>query len=130
MPSRTTTTSSQVTPEAQDASELHEREEFFNCQCHSPGHVLRASIWVWSDGMPELEFGFHLAPWMPFWHRLWAAIKLILGLSPTHDHFDGWMMKSEDSKRLRILLEHYEAISALRAKRLAKEKEKEKAREV
>ena len=98
---------------------MNEQTQFFLCQCHSPEHMFLWTAFDWGAGKPvdkltrpefELEVCLetHLAP-LPFWKRVWLAIKYVFNRSCNYGHFDSIMIRHEDVLKLGNLVEEYKA---------------------
>ena len=84
--------------------------EYYDCQCACSEHVLRLVYMEGSESEPpELYTDIFLYNPDSILKRIWMGIKYIFGFKCQYGHFDNWMMKAEDAKRLRELLERYEA---------------------
>lgn len=77
--------------------------EYFDCACGSPEHTIRFTLDL--DDPPSIYCDFYLDQYIPWYKRIWVAIKYILKLPPQNAHFDNWIMRLEDTERLIQLLE-------------------------
>lgn len=81
--------------------------EFFVCQCQHSAHTLRFSLLILGSGQPELELDVHMTHYLPWYHRVWEALKYVLGIESGNYHYDGWMLRPEDADRLSNMLTRY-----------------------
>ena len=67
---------------------------YIGCQCHSPYHIMRVSLYDWmADDAPELFFELQADRHLGFWARLKAATLYLFGgenlgwhdVIPNHD---------------------------------------------
>ena len=67
---------------------------YIGCQCHSPFHIVRVSLWDWKGkDPPELYFELQADRCLGFWKRLKAATLYLFGgenlgwhdVMPNHD---------------------------------------------
>lgn len=83
--------------------------EYLECKCGSSEHILR---FVYDDGdgkeEPEIYTEVLLHMYMGFFHRLWLAFKYVFGFRSQYGHYDCWLMKEEDSKKLKKIIDRYE----------------------
>lgn len=69
----------------------------FICKCYSPEHQLM----IWYDSEEnEYYFTVHLTPENNFFKRLWKALKYIFGHKCNYGHFDEFLLRDEDRKKL------------------------------
>jgi hypothetical protein len=55
----------------------------------------------------ELWLEIHLNTYLPWWKRVWSAIKYIFGHKSEYGHFDCWMMRPDDANKIIELMEEY-----------------------
>jgi hypothetical protein len=67
---------------------------YIGCQCHSPYHIVRVSLWDWKGKEPpELYFELQADRYLGLWGRLKAATRFVFGgenlgwhdVIPNHD---------------------------------------------
>lgn len=75
---------------------------YFDCACSDFGHVFRF-VFDEKDGDVWLEA--QLDPRLPWYKRLWKAVKYVFGQSSAYGHFDTTMLREEDFARLHDLLD-------------------------
>lgn len=93
--------------------------EYFECQCSDFNHVFRFVLDE-KDGEAWLEVNInHYLPW---YKRVWEAVRYVFGLRPAYGHYDITMLREEDYVRLHALLDR----SALVKRRLASRGPQEK----
>jgi hypothetical protein len=71
------------------------------CQCTSPEHTMQ---WVYFDNDPNIYALVHLNH-LPFWQRLWVAIRYICGYSSKYGCFEEFCLRPEDVGKLVDVLE-------------------------
>ena len=81
--------------------------EYMECQCMSPEHLVKFHLDL-EDG--DLCLDFHLANWLPWYKRIWVAIKYIFGYTSKYGHFDELIFKDQDVDKLIELLVHQKKI--------------------
>ena len=74
---------------------------YYECQCESPEHTLR---FVYDPDENELYTEVHLTQYRNVFKTIWVAIKYIFGYKCRYGHFDCWMLKNEDCKGIKELL--------------------------
>lgn len=77
--------------------------EFFECECGADEHTLRFVFDTEDDYC--IYTSIFLNDWRPWYKRWWVAIKYALGYKCKYGHWDSWILKSEDAKRLKSMLE-------------------------
>lgn len=87
--------------------------EFFDCQCEHPAHVLRFSL-DQEDGTIYAEV--YLNDWYPWYYKIWIALKYIFGVKPRTGPWDCSLIKPEDHPRLLSLIAKSSAIQAEKLK--------------
>jgi len=85
---------------------------FFECACGSPEHTIRFTLDK-SDDPPMVFCDFYLDHYMPWWKRIYVAIKYILKRPPNNSHFDDWIMYAADVTRLRDMCEEFISTASL-----------------
>ncbi len=79
---------------------------FFECSCYSPEHSLRFIL----DKDPEFPLLYteiYLSQYHSFLGRIWIAIKYVFGYRCRYGHWDTWILKRDDAKRLRDLADEF-----------------------
>lgn len=82
---------------------------FLDCQCSDFDHVIRFTLDP-QDGDVWLET--HLSYWLPWYKRVWAAVKYVFKRQHGYGHYDCTMLREEDYDRLRDLLRQSEIAKA------------------
>ena len=82
---------------------------YYECQCHSEEHRV---VWWRDDGSdidwePMLGFSVFLGEYPGFWKRIWHAIKYVSGHKSIYGHFDCFLLKSEDTDKMIVMLQKY-----------------------
>jgi len=81
--------------------------EYMECACGSTEHLMKFHIDL-DDG--DLCLDVHLANWLPWYKRLYRAIKYLFGYKSKYGDFDNIIMKDEDVDRLLELLKYQKKI--------------------
>lgn len=74
---------------------------YYECQCADPEHTLR---FVYDPEENELYTEIHLTQYRNMLKRIFMAIKYIFGYKCRYGCFDCWMLKNEDCKGIKNLL--------------------------
>ena len=69
------------------------------CQCSSSEHQIIFSIFDDFDD-PEVFASIHLVPEYHWWKRVWNAIKYIFGYRCKYGHFEEFIFRPEDWRKL------------------------------
>lgn len=78
--------------------------EHFDCACSDIAHTIR----FYSDADPDYEeFGLEVAlnHYLPWYKRVWVAVKYVFGFKADYGQYDSWILDSNDRKRLRELMD-------------------------
>lgn len=89
--------------------ESHESvNELFICKCYNTEHQLIFSYFPEdeSDEPKEVYVSVHLIPEWRLWKRIWIAIKYIFGYRSCYGHFDEFIFKKSDAKRLQKVVDY------------------------
>lgn len=81
-----------------------------DCQCHCPEHIVRISYWEWPDQYPELFFELQSDCFLPWYKRIWAAIKYVAA-----GHALKWhdvSVKHQDVDKLQLIINDYNSAYA------------------
>lgn len=74
--------------------------KYLECACYSPCHTLR----IWADDEDELVMvEVHLTQ-LPWYERLWVAVKYVFGTTNKLHSFEETMLNKEQQKILKELL--------------------------
>jgi len=57
----------------------HDMSEIFQCDCHANEHMIKVDMFVWSDMMPEFCMSVTADAYLPWYRRIWVAIKYMFG---------------------------------------------------
>lgn len=79
--------------------------ELFICQCHNTEHQLIFSYFP-EDEDKDVYVSIHLIPEYRFWKRIWRAIRYIFGYRSRYGHFDEFIFKKSDAKRLQKVVDY------------------------
>ena len=77
------------------------KTEFFDCACFTDEHLI---IFHYDPEYGDLYASVHLCK-MPFFHRLWAAIKHVFGYKCKYGCFDSWQLNPEQADRMISLIQ-------------------------
>jgi hypothetical protein len=72
------------------------KQHYFECDCHTPEHVIRFS-YDDEDGDLYTEVFLSHKVW---YKRIWTAIKYVFGYKCKYGHFDCTLIRKEDYDRL------------------------------
>lgn len=79
--------------------------QYFDCQCSEFGHTVR---FVYDDdsyeGTGELWLETRLVNWLPWYKRVWAALRYVFKVGREDGEYDTTLLKVQDYDRLRELL--------------------------
>lgn len=79
---------------------------YFECGCGADEHTLRFTM----DKGPEdpgIYTSIYLNQYRPWWVRVGGGLKYIFGYKCKYGHWDCWLMRDEDAKRLRDMCDDY-----------------------
>lgn len=79
--------------------------ELFICQCHNTEHQLIFSYFP-EDDDKDVYVSVHLIPEYRLWKRIWRAIRYIFGYRSRYGHFDEFIFKKSDAKRLQKVVDY------------------------
>jgi len=81
---------------------------YFECACGSAEHTIRFTLDT--QNMPPLiSADIYLDHYIPWYNRIWVAIKYVFKLPPQNCHFDNWIMWDDDVTRLKNMCENFSA---------------------
>lgn len=82
----------------------------YECACHSDEHTLKFTLDPGSaEVQPELFTSTFLQP-APFYKRFWTGVRYIFGYKCKYGHFDCFIMKPTDAKRMLQMLSEYDTL--------------------
>jgi hypothetical protein len=89
-----------------------DRFEFFDCECHSPDHLIRVNIFQWCDPAThaadiDLEFNIQARPWLPWYRRVWVAVRYMF-TGNGNEWYSSSIVKTADLDRLKNIIQDYE----------------------
>lgn len=89
----------------------HDRHEFFDCECHSPHHLMRVSIFQWVDEPTcvadvDLTFDVQAQPYLPWYKRVWVAVRYVLNGNGS-DWYSSTLL-NQNLPRLKAVIQDYE----------------------
>lgn len=93
---------------------------FFECQCGSDEHTLRFTL---DEKEKEIYTSVYLNCWRPWHKRIWLAVKYIFRYTCKYGHFDCYLMKNEDVKRMREMLDDFDRMERYKKGDIVKLKE-------
>ena len=77
-----------------------------DCDCHSPEHIIRYSLWAWDyNDRPEMFVEVQAGHYLPWYKRIWPAIKYMFGI-PGLDWHEA-IIRPQDVDKLTSMLEEY-----------------------
>jgi hypothetical protein len=80
---------------------------YLPCECASSEHAI---VFVLDKENKELWLEIHLNTYLPWWKRVWSAIKYIFGYKSEYGHFDCWMMRPDDANKIIELMKEISKI--------------------
>ena len=97
----------------------HPRSYYFDCRCWSHEHTLRFNMDV--DEVDQTLFtSIFLNDWDRWYKRVWYALKYVFGFKCAYGHWDCWSLDQHDVKKLRGMLDDFDAeCSGAEARRVA-----------
>ena len=78
---------------------------YFECACGSDEHTLK---FILNKDDNEIYTNIFLTQGEGFFGRAWVGIKYAFGYKSKYGHWDSFILKSKDAKRLRNLLDELE----------------------
>ena len=79
---------------------------YFECACGSAEHTIRFTLD--KEDEPPMIFGdIYLDQFIPWYKRIFVAIKYILRIPPQNCHFDSWIMHDDDARRLKDMCDEF-----------------------
>lgn len=81
--------------------------EYFDCDCSDFRHVFRFVLDA-DDGELWLEVQLNL--WLPWYLRLWHAVRYVFGKPRMYGHYDVTALRKDDFARLQALLARAEQL--------------------
>lgn len=79
---------------------------FFECVAHCTEHTISFIMLKNKDYYPDLYLNIYLDS-VPWYKRIWYAIKYIFGYKCKYGHWNCWEMKREDAVRLIYMCHDY-----------------------
>jgi hypothetical protein len=71
-------------------------EEYFECACHSPEHLLQFKFF---EDDPKMICAYVFLRPEPFYKRIWNGLKYIFGYTSKYGYFDEFILRNEDADR-------------------------------
>ncbi len=92
---------------------------YFECACGSPEDTIRFTL---DKELGMIYCDFYLNHYIPWYKRIWIAIKYIFKIPPHHPHFASWIMKRNDNIKLMKMCEEIlnESVSRNNAEEIRK----------
>lgn len=78
---------------------------FFECACGMTEHVLKFTLDIEDR---EIYTSVFLEARLPWYRRLWSALKYVFGYKCEYGHFGTWIMEEEDVGRFKEMLTKFE----------------------
>jgi hypothetical protein len=84
-------------------------KKFYECHCHSSDHVLwfEGAIEPTSPQFDVMMVGVQLAPLLPWYKRLWVAVKYVFNPHGNYSHWHETMLPPEEVERLNTQLHEF-----------------------
>lgn len=83
---------------------------YLECACSSVEHTLR---FVLDKDDDEIYVEMHLNPCLPWYKRVWQAVRYVFGYRCKYGHWNCTVINREGAKKLRAILDEFEAPSKL-----------------
>jgi hypothetical protein len=80
---------------------------FFECRCGSNEHILRFTLDIKDPENREIYTSIFLNQYRSIFKRIWIGIKYIFGYKCRFGHWDCWILKEEDTERLRDMCDKF-----------------------
>jgi len=77
-------------------------QHYVECQCSDFNHVVR---FVLDEKDGEVWLEVNINPYLPWYKRVWEAVRYVLGMRAAYGHYDVTMLRDEDYVRLHALLD-------------------------
>ena len=74
----------------------------FECTCSTFDHNIRFEV---DEEMGHIAISVPLNHWLPWWKRLWLAVKYVLKQTERYGHYDTVMLNPNDYGKIRELLD-------------------------
>lgn len=74
----------------------------FECSCGSFDHNVRFEV---DEDMGHISISVPLNHWLPWWKRLWLAVKYVFKRTERYGHYDTVMLSPHDYDRIRALMD-------------------------
>ena len=74
----------------------------FECTCSTFDHNVRFET---DNELGSITISVPLNHWLPWWKRLWLAVKYVLGRTERYGHYDTVELNPHDYDRIRALLD-------------------------
>lgn len=75
---------------------------YFDCQCSDFNHVFR---FVLDEKDGEVWLEVNLNKYLPWYKRVWEAVRFVFGWEKAYGHYDIVMLREEDYTQLHGLLD-------------------------
>lgn len=76
--------------------------QYFDCQCGDFNHVFR---FVLDEVDGEVWLEININPYLPWYKRVWEAVRYVFGCRPVYGHYDVTLLREEDYHRVHDLLD-------------------------
>lgn len=78
---------------------------YLECACDSDEHTLRFTLDK-DDG--EIFTSVYLNQWLPWYKRVWRALRYVFGYRCKYGHWDCTIINREGARKLRAILDEFE----------------------
>lgn len=85
------------------------QNDYIDCQCQSPDHVIRFTLDDYANEEPELYVEVQLHQWHSFWKRLVLAVKYLFGKSARFGYWDCTLLDTDSAQKLAVMCHQYRA---------------------
>ncbi len=83
---------------------------YIQCDCYSHEHLLVVELGDFSsEDRPDhmLSFGIQMNHYLPWWKRVWVAIRYIAGAESIFGHWDSVIVPERKAAELKRLIDDY-----------------------
>lgn len=80
---------------------------YMECECYSPEHMLKFEINDYGDDDIDMVCYSQLTPYLPWYWRIWAAIRYIFGYESKYGHWDCFIFQKQDVLQLKYMCFQY-----------------------
>ncbi len=79
----------------------------FECTCLTFDHNVRFEV---DNEIGTISISVPLNHWLPWWKRIWLAIKYVFGKTQRYGHYDTIQLNPNDYEKIKTILDQSEKI--------------------